>query len=83
MNLYYFIYSKQQQDKQERAYRSGGKTYIPGKVTVNGKPQVYTSIVKDLKSTRQLFGDLKVIAMVDTLASINYTKATANAIRRI
>lgn len=81
--MYYFIYSKQQQDKQERAYRSGGKTYVPGKVTVNGRTQVYTSIVQDLKSVRQLFGDLKIVVMVETLASVKYTKPTANTLRRI
>ncbi len=80
--MYYFIYSKQQQDKQERAYRSGGKTYVPGKVTVNGRTQVYTSIVQDLKSVRQLFGDLKIVVMVETLSSVKYTKPTANTLRR-
>ena len=82
--MYYFIYSKRQQDKQEQAYRSAGKTYVPGKVTVNGKAQVYTSIVKDdLKTSRQLFGDINIITMVESLSSINYTKPTANAIRRV
>ena len=65
--MYYFIYSKQQQTKQEDAYKKGGKTYIPGRVSVNGKVQVYTSITQDLKSSQALFGDLKVVTMSETL----------------
>lgn len=80
--MYYFIYSKTQQDKQETAYKRGNKTYVPGKVTVNGKTQVYTTIVRDLKSASELFGDLKVITMTESLSAINYTKPSFNSIRR-
>lgn len=81
--MYYFIYSQQQYNTQEAAYKKGGKTYIPGKVTVGGQVKLYTSITRDLKATMQLFGDSKVITMVDTLSDVHYTKPTSNSIRRV
>lgn len=80
--MYYFVYSQQQYNKQEIAYKKGGKTYVPGRVTVNGQAKIYTSITRDLKATMELFGDSKVITMAETLVGIHYTKPTANSIRR-
>lgn len=80
--MYYFVYSQQQYNRQETAYKKGGKTYIPGKVTVNGQMKIYTSITRDLKTMMQLFGDSKVVTMVDTLVDAHYTKPAANSIRR-
>lgn len=81
--MYYFIYSKAQQTRQEEAYKKGGKTYIPGKVTVNGKTNTYTSIVQDLRPVQELFGDIKVVTMSETLARVKYTKPSFNKIRRV
>lgn len=80
--MYYFIYSKQQHDRKESAFRSAGQTFIPGKVTVNGKTQIYTSIVKELKPVQQLFGDLKIVLMTDSLAKVHYSEPTSNSLRR-
>lgn len=80
--MYYFVYSKQQYDKQDKSYSKIGKMYIPGKVAKNGKMEEYTSITQDIKSTQTLFGDAKVIAMVESLADIKYTRATFNTANR-
>ena len=80
--MYYFVYSQQQYSKQEIAYKKIGKTYIPGKVTVNGKIQLYTSITSDIKTTKTLFGDVKIVAMTESLSTMHYTKPSANSARR-
>lgn len=81
--MYYFIYSQQQYDKQSAAYKRGGKTFIAGKVAVNGQTKLYTSITTDIDVTRKLFGDSQVVCMAERLNTIKYTKPTANATRRV
>lgn len=79
----YFIYSKQQFDKQTATYKKIGKTYIAGQVAVNGQRKAYTCITEDLALTRSLFGDSVVIMQTENLASVNYSKPRFNAIRRV
>ena len=81
--MYYFIYSQTQHRRQEDIYKKSGRSYIPGKVAVNGKIELFTSTTKDVNSIKILFSDAKVVKAVESLSDVNYTNPSFNKVRRI
>jgi hypothetical protein len=58
--IYYWIYSRTQQDRIDEANKAAGlvnPTY--GKVVVNGSQKIYTDIVTDMSRTP--FADAKIV----------------------
>lgn len=69
--MVYFLYSESQLREKNEALKATGKEFIPGKVVINGKRNLFTQ--KQTTSTMPRYYDAIVVASVDDEKSIKFT----------
>lgn len=70
----YFLYSQAQYKERSETEKTLGRTYIPGKVLVNGRWKDYTEI--STKPSNNKYADAKLL-IEGYLDSVNYKKPTS------
>jgi len=56
----YFLYSEQQEEHRKKLEKDRNRTFIPGKVVVNGRRKIFTEL--SVTGTNNIYPDMQVVA---------------------